>query len=474
MGKENIRETQLAVIGGGPGGYAAAFHAAELGMKVALVNADGAPGGVCLHRGCIPSKALLHAAKLLFEAAEAKEWGIDFKKPKIDLDKLRGWKESIVNKLAGGVTQLCQRRNVDLIEARAEFVDSKSVKLFHNGGGEGLLRFEHAIIATGSSPAIPGVFKLDDPRVWDSTAALELKNVPENLLIVGGGYIGLEMGCVYAALGSKVSVVEMTSGLLPGCDRDLVRPLQARIEKVFDSIRLNTTVLRLSAKKEGIEAFFEAGGETTSEVFGNVLVAIGRVPNSKNLGLENTQAETIERGFIKVDKQMRTGDPKIFAIGDVAGEPMLAHKASREGIVAAEVISGAKTEFDNVAIPAVVFTDPEIAWCGLTETEAKAQGRKVNVARFPWAASGRAATLGRTEGSTKILFDPDSERVLGVGIVGSGAGELIAEGVLAVEMAAVAEDLAASIHAHPTLSETIMESAEALFGHATHLYRPKR
>ncbi len=337
-----------------------------------------------------------------------------------------------------------------------------------------MLRFEHAIVATGSSPAIPGVFKLDDPRVWDSTAALKLETVPKNLLIVGGGYIGLEMGWVYASLGTKVTVVEMTSGLLPGCDRDLVRPLQARIEKVFDSVRLNTTVVRLSAKKEGIEAFFEAEGETTSEVFGNVLVAIGRVPNSEGLGLENTGVETIERGFIRVDKRLRTSDPKIFAIGDVAGEPMLAHKASREGKVAVEAISGAKAEFDNAAIPAVVFTDPEIAWCGLTETEAKGQGRKVKVARFPWAASGRAATLGRGEGSTKILFDPDTQRVLGVGIVGAGAGELIAEGVLAVEMAAVAEDLAASIHPHPTLSETVMETAEAFFGRATHLYRPKR
>lgn len=478
MTAQTSRETQLAIIGGGPGGYAAAFHAAELGLKVTLVCSDPQPGGVCLHRGCIPSKALLHVAKLINETQEAKEWGVKFAKPKVDLDALRNWKEGVVSKLASGVAELCKRRQVELLQAKATFVDSRTVRLNWTGEESSrtpeYLHYEKAILASGSIPAIPGVLKVEDPRVMDSTGALMLHDIPEKLLVVGGGYIGLELGTVYAALGSKVTVVELTGGLLPGADRDLVRPLQNRLNGQFEKIYLNTRVEGLEPRDKGIAAILRGEGAPSEAVFDRVLVAVGRWPNSTRLGLEDTRIELDEKGFVKVNERQETSDPAIYAIGDVAGEPMLAHKASREGKVAVEVIAGKSTLFDNVAIPAVVFTDPEIAWCGLTETEAKARKQKVEVARFPWAASGRAATLGRTEGMTKLLFDPETQRVLGMGIVGVGAGELIAEGVLAVEMAAVASDVADSIHAHPTLSETVMESAEALFGHATHLYRPRR
>lgn len=468
-------EAQLVVIGGGPGGYPAAFAAADHGMQVTLVNAEPRLGGVCLQRGCIPSKALLHVAKLIQETHEASKWGITFAPPKIDLDVLRTWKDNdVVSKLTGGIVDLCQRRGVTVVSARATFADSNSVNLDYLDGKKGKLRFQHAIVATGSSPAMPAVFRKDDPRIMDSTGALELESLPKRLLVVGGGYIGLEMGSVYAVLGSKVVVVEMTSGLLPGADRDLVRPLQKRLEGLFEGIRLDTKVESLDVKKSGITArLVPTEGSPVDEPFDKVLVAIGRRPNSQGLGLENTKVQLDEKGFIKVDAQRRTTDPQIFAIGDVAGEPMLAHKATREAKVAAEVLAGEPAEFDNIAIPAVVFTDPEIAWCGLTETQAKQEGREVQVYRFPWAASGRALTLSRTEGVTKIIVEPKTERVLGVGIVGAGAGELISEGVIAVETAAVARDLADSIHPHPTLSETLMEVAESAIGQATHMYRPK-
>lgn len=468
-------QTQLVVIGAGPGGYPAAFAAADLGMQVVLVTADPKPGGVCLQRGCIPSKALLHVAKLMNEAREAKEWGITFVPPKVDLDRLRTWKNEVIDKLVGGVTELSNRRGVTVVHARATFASSKSLTLTFPDGTTSSLAFEHAVVATGSTPAVPAIFKKDDPRVMDSTGALQLDSVPPRLLVIGGGYIGLEMGTVYAALGSKVVVVEMTSGLLPGADRDLVRPLQKRLEGVFEAILLDTKVDSLDVKKGTITAkLIAADGKVLEENFDKVLVSIGRRPSSGNLGLENTAVKIDAKGFIEIDAQCRTSDPNILAIGDVAGEPMLAHKATREAKVAIEALAGEPASFDNIAIPAVVFTDPEIAWCGLTENQAKAEGREVTVVRFPWAASGRAQTLARTEGLTKLLIEPKTERVLGVGIVGPGAGEMIAEAVIAVETAAVARDLADSIHAHPTLSETMMEAAEAAIGQATHIWRPKR
>lgn len=466
--------TDVVVIGGGPGGYPAAFHAADHGLKVTLVNDEAAPGGVCLHRGCIPSKALLHVAKLINETREASEWGVTFEPPKIDIDKLRGFKESVIGGLTGGIGQLCGARGVDLIHARGTFLNSNTLELKRPDGSTDQLSFKHAIVATGSTPAMPPVFELGDDRVMDSTGALALADIPKRLLVVGGGYIGLEMGCVYAALGSEVTVVEMLSGLLPGADRDLVRPLQKRLKGQFKAIHLNTKVASLTAEPSGIVAALEGEGVESPQTFDRVLISIGRRPNSRGVGLETTGVQIDDKGFIVVDKQQRTADPNILAIGDVAGEPMLAHKATREAKVAIESLLGEPAEFDNIAIPAVVFTDPEVAWCGLTENEAKADNRDVKVARFAWAASGRAQTLGRTEGLTKLLVDPETERVLGVGMVGPGAGELIAEAVIAVEMGVVARDLADSIHAHPTLSETLMEAAESVFGQATHSYRPKK
>jgi dihydrolipoamide dehydrogenase len=466
-----VTETDLVVIGAGPGGYAAAFLAADKGLRVTLVDAGSKMGGTCLHVGCIPSKTLLHAAKVITEAAEASGWGIQFAKPKIDINGLRGYWLKVVDTLSKNLLELCKRRNVQFIPSRAAFADSATLQL-DNGGK---VRFGHCIIATGSVPAIPPPLKTDDPRVMDSTGALKLEDVPGALLVVGGGYIGLEMGTVYAALGSKVTVVEMTDGLLPGVDRDLVLPLNKRLGSHFQKIFLKTKVAKVEPTTKGIRATLEGEGlEEKEPVFDRVLVAVGRRPSSRGLGLENTKVKVNEKGFIEVDRQMRTADERIFAIGDVAGEPMLAHKASHEGKVAAEVVSGEKTIFDSRAIPAVVFTDPEIAWCGLTETEAKQQKREVKVARFPWGASGRAISLGRPDGLTKFVVDPQTDQVLGVGIVGTGAGDLIAEGVLAVERASTAHDVALSIHPHPTLSETLGEAAESLHGLATHLYRPRK
>ena len=465
----------IAVVGGGPGGYAAAFLAADLGMTVTLIDPELNPGGVCLYRGCIPSKALLHVAKLLEESHQAKEWGIEFAAPKIDLARLRSWKEDVVKKLTGGLGILSKQRKVHYLRGRAAFENPTTLRITKSDGPEEVLNFDRIIIATGSRPAIVPALKLDSPRMMDSTGALNLEDIPGSLLVVGGGYIGLELGSVYAALGTRVTVVEMLPGLLPGADRDLVLPLHKRLEKMFDGILLNTTVAAVKDEGSGIRATFEGVDVKEREkVFERVLVSVGRKPNSEIPGLEKTNVQVGPRGFIQVNKQLQTDDPSIYAIGDVVGEPMLAHKASHEGRVAVEAIAGHKVAFEPNAIPAVVFTDPEVAWCGLTETQAQKENRETKVARFPWAASGRAVTLDRPEGMTKILFDPQTERVLGVGLVGVGAGEMIAEGVLAIEMAALAKDVALTIHPHPTLSETVMESAEVFFGTSTHIYRPKR
>jgi dihydrolipoamide dehydrogenase len=469
---ENIN---IAVVGGGPGGYAAAFLAADLGMTVTLIDPEINPGGVCLYRGCIPSKALLHVAKLIEESEQAKNWGIDFAAPKIDLARLRTWKAGVVKKLTSGLGILSKQRKVHYVQGRAAFENSTTLRVTKSDGSEESLTFDRIIIATGSRPAIVPTLKLDTPRMMDSTGALDLEDIPGTLLVVGGGYIGLELGSVYAALGTRVTVVEMLPGLLPGADRDLVLPLHKRLEKLFDGILLNTTVSSVKDEGTGIRATLKAqDGNTQEKVFDRVLVSVGRKPNSEIPGLDKTQVQVGQRGFIQVNKQLQTDDPAIFAIGDVVGEPMLAHKASHEGRVAVEAIAGHKVAFEPNAIPAVVFTDPEVAWCGLTETQALKENREIKVAKFPWAASGRAVTIDRPEGMTKLLFDPQTERVLGVGIVGAGAGELIAEGVLAVEMAALASDVAMTIHPHPTLSETVMESAEVFFGTSTHIYRPKR
>lgn len=467
----------LVVLGGGPGGYAAAFLAADLGMPVALVEAEPRLGGTCLLRGCIPSKALLHVAKLVAEVGELGEWGLSYGPPRLELDQLRGRKEKVIQTLTGGLKQLAKQRGVTVIQARGVFESSQTLRLESADGqplAEAILSFDHCVLATGSLPAKIPAFEIGSPRVMDSTGALDLVDVPESLLVVGGGYIGLELGSVYAALGSRVSVVELTEGLLPGADRDLVRPLAQRLAKQLHAIHLGTKVAQVRDTGSAIEATLEGPQGAWTETFARVLVAVGRRPNSAGIGLENTQVELDRRGFAKVDRLQRTTDPAILAIGDVAGEPMLAHKATHEGKVAVEALHGGPAEFDPLAIPAVVFTDPEVAWAGLTESEAERQGRTVEVVRYPWAASGRAQSLGRTEGLTKLLVDPETERVLGIGLVGAGAGELVAEGVLAIEMGATARDLADSIHPHPTLSETVANSAEMQLGFATEIYRPKR
>ncbi len=458
----------VAVIGGGPGGYPAAFLAADLGMRVTLVDTEANPGGVCLYRGCIPSKALLHIARVIEETEELQACGVRFNRPAVDLNAVRAWKDSVVKRLTGGLGQLRAARKVELVRGRARFADRKRLRVDLAEGGAREIAFDAAIIAAGSRPAaIPGWPV--SPRIMDSTGALELPDLPKRLLVVGGGYIGLELGSVYAALGAAVTVVEMLPGLLPGADRDLVAPLAKRLEKKFAAIRLNTKVASVREEGETLRVTLEsADGARTEETFDRLLVSVGRKPNSGDLGLDAAGVELDAKGFIRVDAQRRTSDPDIYAIGDVAGEPMLAHKATHEARVAVEAILGQKTVFDPRAIPAVVFTDPEIAWCGLTETQAAAEGRTVKVAKFPWTASGRALTLERTEGLTKLLVDPETERVLGVGIAGPGAGDMIAEGVLAIEMGALASDLALTIHPHPTLSETVMEAAEVFYGHCTH------
>jgi dihydrolipoamide dehydrogenase len=466
------KTTQVAVIGAGPGGYPAAFLAADHGLDVTLIDPEENPGGVCLYRGCIPSKALLHAANIITEARHASRIGINFENPAIDIDRLREWKNEVVGKLVGGLGQLTRQRKIKHVRGRARFLDSRTLEIKTNDGEDEILGFESAVISTGSRPAtIPGLDA--SSGVLDSTSALDLPGIPKTMLIVGGGYIGLELGTVYAALGTEISVVEMTSGLMPGADRDLVRVLQKRSEQIYKAIMLETKVTGLKKIGNGMVVELEKEGKEKLEMmFEKVLVSVGRKPNSEDLGLENTNIETDSRGFIKVNEERRTEEPNIFAVGDVAGEPMLAHKATHEGRVVAEILAGKRTAFMPNAIPAVVFTDPEIAWCGLTETEARENKITVSVGRFPWGASGRAATLDRQDGVTKLVSDPETGRILGVGIVGPGAGELISEGVLAVEMGALASDIALSIHPHPTLSETLMEAAEALEGSSTHIYRP--
>jgi len=455
-----VDEVEVAVLGGGPGGYSAAFRCAELGLETVVIDATQRLGGACLFEGCIPSKALLHVAAVLNEAERAREFGVDFGEPRISLDPLRKWKqERVVGKLARGLTAVAKAKGVEVIGGHGVFEDSSTLRI---EAGETLrkVRFKHAIVATGSRPStLPG-FALPSERVMDSTAALELPDIPERLLVIGGGYIGLELGTVYATLGSRVTLVEMTDGLLPGVDRDLVQPLQRRVDKIFAAIHLGTKVAAIREVGSEVEADLE-GRERAR--FDRVLIAVGRRARTDGIGLEVTRARLTERGgFVQVDERCRTEDPRIYAVGDVTGEPMLAHRAMRQGRVAAEALAGRPAAFDNVAIPAVVFTDPEIAWCGLSEAQAKSQGLTVKVAKFQWAASGRAATIGRSDGLTKLVADAASGRVLGVGIVGPGAGELIAEATLAVETAALVEDVAVTIHAHPTLSESLMEAAEHL------------
>jgi dihydrolipoyl dehydrogenase len=453
-----VIEVDVAVVGGGPGGYSAAFRCAELGLETVVVDAGKRLGGACLWEGCIPSKALLHVAALIENAERARELGVDFGEPRVSLDSLRKWKaERVVGRLGRGLASVAKAKSVEVIGGLAVFESSRELRV--EGDAPQKVRFKHAVIATGSTPAgLPGLTLASD-RVIDSTGALELVDVPERLLVVGGGYIGLELGQVYAALGSAVTLAEMTDGLLPGVDRALVQPLARRCEKLFTRIRLGTRVTSLVERGSAIETRFD--GDDV-DAFDRVLVAVGRRPAGAGLGLEHTRVSVDARGFVAVDDRCRTTDPAIYAVGDITGEPMLAHRAMRQGKVAAEVMAGRPAAFDNVVVPAVVFTDPEVAWCGLTESEAAREGRAVKVAKREWAAAGRALTLGRSDGLTKLIADPDSGRVLGVGIVGPGAGELIAEGALAVEAALTVEDLAATIHTHPTLSETLMEAAESL------------
>ena len=466
--------TRLAVIGAGPGGYAAAFHAADLGMQVTLIDADPNPGGVCTFRGCIPSKALLHAARVLDEAKHADVYGVTFGKPSIDVDKLRAWKDQVVKKQTGGLGLLAKSRKVNYVQGRASFVNATTLSVA-TGTEEQKVEADYIIIATGSQPTrVPNV-SIDSPKVLDSTTALDLPDVPNRLLVVGGGYIGLELGTVYAALGSKVTVVEMTDGLLPGADRDLAAVVAKRMETYAESILLETKVTSVKDDKKGLSVSFEGkNAPSGAQNFDRVLVSVGRRPNSAIDGLDKTKVKVNQRGFIEVDGQRRTAEPSIFAIGDVAGDPMLAHKASHEARVAVETIHGKPSVFEPRAIPAVVFTDPELAWTGLTETDAKKQNIPIEIAKYPWAASGRANTLERPDGLTKLIIDPETERILGVGIVGTGAGELISEGTLAVEMGALASDLKLTIHPHPTLSETVMEAAEVFFGESVHVYKPKK
>jgi dihydrolipoamide dehydrogenase len=455
-------KAELVVVGAGPGGYAAAFRAAELGLAVTLIDPEADPGGVCLYRGCIPSKALLHAAKMITDAEEAAAIGLTFGRPKVDLDRLRNWKDEVVGKLTGGLGSKVKKLKLTYVRGTARFKDANTLAVTTAEGHEGEMAFKQAILATGSRPVmLPGVH--GSRRILDSSAALELADVPKSLLVIGGGYIGLELGSVYAAFGSKVSVVEMTDGLLPGCDRDLVSVLRRRLDRRFSEILLNTRVAGLKEQKSRVQVTLEDNqGKSSQRFFDRVLVAIGRRPNSEELDLASTAVKLDDKGFVEVDGQQRTAEPHIFAIGDLAGEPMLAHKAYAEAHVAAEAAAGGKAVFDPRAIPAVVFTDPEIAWCGLTETAAREQKLKIKTAKMPWRGNGRTLTLGRDDGMTKLIVDVETERLLGVAMAGPGAGELIAEGVLAMEMAAVGEDLRQSIHPHPTLSETIYEAARML------------
>jgi dihydrolipoamide dehydrogenase len=472
MGEATV-ETEVAVIGGGPGGYAAAFRAADLGLEVTMIDLETRPGGVCLYRGCIPSKTLLYLTELIHDAGQASGMGVTFCPPEIDLNNLRSWKDQVVDRLTNGLMTLTKNREVQYLQGRAVFESSDSVRL--TGSEVSHVKFKHAILATGSIPAsLPGIEFKEGGRIMSSREALQLADIPEKLLVVGAGYVGMELGSVYATLGSKVTVIELSDELLPYTDRDLVRPLARRVEDLFEHIYTRTKATEMKEHGDGVDVTLEGNVEETKQTFDRVLVAIGRRPNSRNIGLENTGVEVNERGFVVVDDQQRTADERILAIGDIVGGMMLAHKAMYEGKVAAEVIAGEPAAFDVRAIPAVVYTDPQLAWAGLTENQAQRQGREVRVTRFPWRASGRAMTMGATEGLTKMIFEPDTEQILGIGIVGRDAGEMIAEGVLAIEMGAVAEDLDLSIHAHPTLSETEEEAAGAFLGHSTHILPPKK
>ncbi|MBI3417216.1 MAG: dihydrolipoyl dehydrogenase [Verrucomicrobia bacterium] len=466
-------KTEIVVIGAGPGGYAAAFYAADKGKKVILVEREKRLGGVCLNRGCIPSKALLHASGLINEAKESEHRGITFGAPTINLEKLRAWKESILTKLSQGISFLAQKRGVQVLQGKAYFEGSQSLRV-ESEQGQQFIQFEKAIIAVGSKPALPKAFDLGNPRVMTSTEALQLEEIPNDLLVVGGGYIGMELGTAYASLGSKVVVVEALDSILMGADADLTLPVMRYAKKAFREVRLKTKVAKMSTVGKQIKVVIDTGTEQKEELYDRVLVSVGRVPNCDDMGLENTKVERDEKGFIKVNERQETSDPAICAIGDIAGGVMLAHKAAKEARIAVECLLGEASAFENIIIPAVVFTEPEVAWCGLTEAEAKAKGIAIEVAKFPWAASGRAMTYDRTEGLTKLIVEPETERILGVGITGHGAGELIAEGVLAVEMGATVRDLAETVHPHPTLSETMMECAEMFFGHATHALARKK
>ncbi len=466
-------QTDVVVVGAGPGGYAAAFYAADKGKKVILIEQDKRLGGVCLNRGCIPSKALLHATKLITETKESAARGIEFAAPAINLEKMRAWKESILDKLSQGISGIAGKRGVEVLNGRGYFEDSKTLRV-ETKEGQKFINYGAAIIAVGSKPALPAVFDLGNKRIMTSTEALELEDIPENLLIIGGGYIGMELGTVYAALGSKIVLVEALGSILAGADPDLVRPVMRYAEKAFKEVRLGAKVLKMATSGKQIKVVMETAGDKKEELYDRVLISVGRVPNCHDLGLKNTKVTVDEKGFIKINSKQQTSDTGIYAIGDVAGGILLAHKAAKEARVAVEVIAGETSLFENIVIPAVVFTDPEIAWCGLTESEAAAKGIKVEIARFSWAASGRALTHDRTDGLTKLIIEPGTERILGVGIVGAGAGELISEGVLAVEMGATAKDLAACVHPHPTLSETLMEAAEVFYGHSSHALGRKK
>ena len=466
-------KTEIVVVGAGPGGYAAAFYAADLGKKVILVEQDKRLGGVCLNRGCIPSKALLHATHLIATARESAQRGITFAEPQINLEKLRAWKESILQKLGGGIAQLAKSRGVQVWNGRGHFEDSNTLRV-ETAEGQTLLHYDQAIVAVGSKSAMPKSFDLGNPRIMTSREALELEEVPGDLLVVGGGYIGMELGTVYAALGSRVVIVEALDSILAGADSDLARPVIKFAEKNFKELRVKTKVAKMATVGKQIKVTFDAGGQVTDELYDRVLVSVGRVPNCEDLGLQNTKVERDEKGFIKVNSRQQTTDPSIYAIGDVAGGVLLAHKAHKEGRIAVEVITGEASVNEGIVIPAVVFTDPEVAWCGITEAEARARNMPIEVAKFPWASSGRALSFDRTDGLTKLIIDPESERLLGAGIVGHGAGELIAECVVAIEMGATARDLAECVHPHPTLSETIMECAEVFYGHSTHVYSRRK
>jgi dihydrolipoamide dehydrogenase len=463
----------IVVVGAGPGGYAAAFYAADRGKKVILVERDSRLGGACLNVGCIPSKALLHAAKLIAEAQDSVDRGISFGKPKLDLARMRSWKDSIVGKLAAGVSGLAERRGVQVIRGRGYFEDSTTLRV-ETKEGQQFIAFQQAIIAVGSRPALPSAFDLGNRRIMTSTEALEIEDIPKDFLIVGGGYIGMELGTVYATLGSSVVVAELMPTILAGADPDLIRPLLRRVEKIFKEIRVGVKVLKMATAGKKIKVNMDVGGNVREEMYDRVLVSVGRSPNTMDLGLENTRVQKDEKGFIKVDERQRTADQGIYAIGDVAGGVLLAHKATKEARIAVEVITGESSVFEDIIIPAVVFTDPEIAWCGLTEAEAKERNIRVEVAKFPWSASGRALSFDRTDGLTKLVIEPETERILGVGIVGAGAGELISEGVVAIEMGATARDIAETVHPHPTLSETLAECAEVFYGTATHTFTRKR